>query len=120
MLELTPKQAMLVFGELIECYYGDHKYGGDSAEIYAYRLAIATPTVSTALSAAAAHATQSGMYLNALQDFGNEAAANLGGICKLFSEAYDAEVSVNGKNVSDGVDSFTHRVIVTVKKRKLA
>ena len=118
MLELTLKQAMLVFGELVQCYYGEHKFGGDTAEIYAYRLATGTPTVATALSAAVAQLTQSAMYLDALQEFGGEAAANLCGICKVFSEAYDANVSVNGKDVVDGVDPFTHRVVVTVKKRR--
>jgi len=38
MLNMTTKEAMLIYGELTQCLYGKNGFGGDTAEIYAYRL----------------------------------------------------------------------------------
>lgn len=36
-------QALSIWSELEQAYYGDNAYGGDTAEIYAYRLQPADP-----------------------------------------------------------------------------
>jgi hypothetical protein len=38
MKSLSIQQELLVWSELTAAYYGENKYGGDTAEIYAYRL----------------------------------------------------------------------------------
>lgn len=103
---------MLVFGELVQCYYGDHKFGGTQAEVYAHRLADTTPTVHTALSTE----NPQGIYYDALLAFGKEAAESLRQIALLFEQAYDAKVLVDGKPISEGVDPFVKRVVVAVHK----
>lgn len=40
-------QALSVWSELEQAYYGDNGFGGDTAEIYAYRLARQTPHVTS-------------------------------------------------------------------------
>ena len=37
MKNLSPVQACLIWSDLEQAYYGDAAYGGDVAEIYAYK-----------------------------------------------------------------------------------
>lgn len=39
-------ELMGIWGELVECYHGVNGFGGDTAEIYAYRLCASSPSAA--------------------------------------------------------------------------
>lgn len=45
-MNLTSKQAIDIYDELIHCMNNNNGYGGDTAEIYAYRLWIYSPLLA--------------------------------------------------------------------------
>ena len=46
MINLSQNQLLELWSDFEQAYYGDHPYGGDTAEIYAYRLLQYDPTQS--------------------------------------------------------------------------
>lgn len=45
MLHISMFQALSVWSELEQAYFGQHRYGGDTAEIYLYRLMEHSPLI---------------------------------------------------------------------------
>lgn len=43
MITITHKNAMIIYGELVKCYYGSNSYDEHTAEIYAYVLTDRSP-----------------------------------------------------------------------------
>lgn len=106
LLEVPAVELMKLWGELVECYHGVHSYGGDSAQIYAYRLMRYRPTVISGNPVAVAEEQIA-------------AGQRLLELARLFCAAYeDAQVCVDGRLVKDYWQSFPfdHRVTVNVRK----
>ena len=85
MLSCTTLEAMNIWGELVECYYDVHGYGGDTAEIYSYRLEPYTPT---------AH-NSSNESNSRLREVSYNAAKSLALIIKEFCHAYGCKAEVD-------------------------
>jgi hypothetical protein len=88
MLSCSTLEAMKIWGELVECYYGENKYASTEAEIYSYRLETYTPSVH---------------QMNAQDDraleIAKEAALSLASIVEQFCVAYKSTVTIEGKSL---------------------
>jgi hypothetical protein len=84
--EMSVRQILSVWSDLVDAYYGKNGYGGDTAEIYAYRLLRDNPTRYLAVDG-----TQT--KNDALAEDANLAACNLYGMLMAFTECYpDARI----------------------------
>lgn len=110
---LSLVQAIGIWSDLLEAYYGVNGYGGNVAEIYAYRLQEYNPT---------AH---SEVFTNLREEAASElavaSARRLQGLIGLFCERYDdARISIDGTTWRHWHSPLAHRchVKVTRKARK--
>lgn len=90
MLNLTQKQLVELWSELEQCYYNDNSYGGDVAEIYAYRLQEYNPILAIAL----VKGTTGGFFDVAIRKAAISAAKNLYHLLILFSETRTVKIDV--------------------------
>lgn len=104
------KQFLDVWVELEKALHGENSFGGDTAEIYAYRLMPHSPSF--------AHANPTGMVLETKQEIQREAAEALAAIAKEFEQRYSVEILIDEETVDDWVEfhaeSFGHRCLVQV------
>lgn len=87
-MNCTIRQAVGVWDELVNAYHGRNGYGGQTAEIYSYRLEEYSPSIHRC-------AGQIPDFL--LEDaikIATEAAQNLLELIKLFQESYDCDVFI--------------------------
>lgn len=103
-------QALSVWSDLEAAYYGQNGYGGDVAEIYAYRLSSRCPTAETL-------GGQLGADAKAEQ--ARRAAASLFAILSHFAKEREARVTVDGRRLGRWLLKYTfdHRVHVKVERR---
>lgn len=87
--DLSIVEAMRLWGELVECLYGVHGFGGDTCELYAHRFGHYTPAV--ALNA------QSRMATDAVR----ASATVLHALLTEFAETFDCTIEVNGRELGD-------------------
>lgn len=111
------REAMLIYGELMQCYYKKNGYGGDTAEIYAYRCGQMTATVYRAIGMNEKDLASTTILREALEDFSTDAARNLATVCQQFSKVMDVDIEIDDKPLAEGVEPFAHRVHVKVIKR---
>ena len=107
-------QALGVWSDLEQAYYGDNGYGSDTAEIYAYRLMRYVPT--------ALHANAQGKRVVDDADMRGEslkAARALYELLYRFSEQRDCLIRINGEPLGEWLafQPFDHRCHVRVARR---
>jgi len=94
-MNCTIRQAVDVWGELMDAFYDRNGYGGQTAEIYSYRLEQYSPGV---------HSTPnkvSDMYVEDAIRIAKDAAFALLGLCKLFEEKYNCDIFIHEKTLSE-------------------
>jgi hypothetical protein len=87
--DLSLVEAMKLWGELVECLYDVHGFGGDTCELYAYRFGHYTPDVAIN--------TQSRMAKDAMRS----SATVLHALLTEFAEVYDCTIAINGRDLGD-------------------
>ena len=117
-MDCTIRQAVGIWDELVDAYYGRNGYGGQTAEIYSYRLEQYSPGVHKFSDDKILP-----MYRDDAKRIAIEAAQALAGIIKLFLERYDAEITVENmkipiweKKIKQGKFLY-HRYHVTVLRK---
>ena len=104
MIDLTMRQALEIWSELEQAYFGKNGYGGDTAEIYAYRVQTRSPLGEAGNGVA--------MRERALQ-----AGENLISLIRIFMNMRDCEILVDGHGPELLRGGFDHRVHVKVIPR---
>jgi hypothetical protein len=91
MLNLTIAQALGIYNELVEAYFNKNGYGGNVAEIYAYRLNPSSPTAESAIESFA----KTSLAQEARKEYAQIAGTNLIALIDFFLERHPkAKVSV--------------------------
>ena len=111
-----------MWSELEEARHGTNSYGGDTAEIYAYRVMGHSPAVSAMKAAQQAdrHHRPSGMlYESVMEDYAT-AKASLLSLCDYFARLYKVSITFDGVPEHEWKKVFGHRVHVQVLKREAA
>jgi hypothetical protein len=110
---ISISELLKLWGELTECYHCVHGYGGDTAEIYAYRLKSYSPRAHT-------HNDE-----DAKRACAQSAASALAAICAEFESVNDCRVTINNMSLSrwltesrPGGVPFNHRAYVKVIKEE--
>lgn len=113
MINLTIPQAVDVWTELDEAYFGRNRYASDTAEIYAFRL---LPYVGGGLDFNAEPGT---FQYEKTIEAGMCAAENLYELLKLYTEKREVIIYVNDRKLGKWVskEPFLHRNSVRVKKK---
>lgn len=112
-MALSLKEMLGLWGEMVECFHGVHGYGGDTAEIYAYRLQPYSPMAHTHRDEVAS------------RQCANTAAGALVGLCLAFEGDYDCRITIDNMSLNHwlaesqtGGVPFNHRAYVKVEPRK--
>ena len=94
------RQALDVWGDLWQAYYGKHGYGSDTAEIYAYRLMSYLPSLENDPNRVSAIRAQNSLYH----------------LVKKFAGENDCEITIDSKTPEDWLeqDIFDHRCHVKI------
>lgn len=113
LLTINPFEMMKLWGELVECYYDVNGYGGNTAEIYAYRLMPYSPSVHNG-------APMTDLKEQRSQELNAVAAGALASLCEEFEQQYECQIEIDGRSITSWYmsyrDSFDHRVHVEVKR----
>ena len=104
-LDVTPLQIITLWEELLQCVYGDNKFGGTVAEIYLFRFMPHSPCAVAPISEVGLEAYR---------------AANraLYSLCRLFEERNHVELELLDAGPLERLlddEPFTHRVHISVK-----
>ena len=117
-MECTIRQAVGIWDELVDAYYGRNGYGGQTAEIYSYRLEQYSPGVHKF-----SDDKIPSMYLNDAKRIAIEAAQSLIDIIKLFLEKYNSDITVENMTIPIWENKIkqgkflSHRYHVTVLRK---
>ncbi len=105
MLHLSQAQLIRLWSELEQAYYGDNRYGGDTAEIYAYTVMEHSPIF--------AHADG---FEQRKQEHYHQAAKTLYEVLTLFETMRECQVYINDMRLGEWLcrDTFDHRVHVRI------
>lgn len=93
MINLSINQLLDVWNELVRAYYGENAYGGNVAEIYAFRLMPSSPLA------------EQGDY-GAQSDRAARAAESLAAVMRKFSEYFDCAVYLEGYRQDETIASI--------------
>jgi hypothetical protein len=108
-------EVLRIYGELVECYHHKNSWGGDRAEIYAYRLQRYSPYLE-GNNKESEYATQEREQRN------SDAAHALIEICKQFAKDYHCRIRIYGGTaeqwLKEKAKTFDHRVHIEVIKKK--
>lgn len=107
MIHLSQFQLIRLWSELEQAYYGDNKYGGNTAEIYAYTVMEYSPALCMAR----------GTFESHKQEAYRQAAETLFDVLQLFRDQRDCSILVDGQPFTDWIGDdpiFDHRVHVKV------
>lgn len=112
MHRLSMVQALGIWSDLEAAYYGKNSFGGDTAEIYMYRLMSSNPRAE----AARQQKNPTGIVLEGLQEQIQDANKALHSILKHFAKERNVGIMVNGKELGEWLRKadFDHRVHVKV------
>lgn len=118
LLRVSMLELLKLWGDLTEAYHGVHSYGGNVAEIYAYRLMPYSPVVHMPHSE---ELKQTDTWKDANSRLVYNAALALRELCEIFQAAYNCTTLIDGVLPSTwfeygGGKEFAHRVHVTVKQ----
>ena len=103
MWHLTQMQLVHLWSELEQAYYGDNKYGGSTAEIYAYTLMEYYPTLC------------SGPQGERARDAYANARRVLVDVCEMFCDVRGCDIEIDGVRWDRWAPAlFDHRAHVLV------
>lgn len=107
LLHLSPLGLLDIWDDLLTARYGDNSFGGDTAEIYAYRC-VGPGTAGTIFGAAVGTAMA--------RDAALEAAQGLHAVLELFAARHRVTIEVDGYPFGAWVATtpFSHRAAVRV------
>jgi hypothetical protein len=110
---LSMNQALSIWDDLWQAYYGDNGFGSDTAEIYAYRLMQYNPVVHCFINK---EFQDTELYRERNSDVCDRAQKSLIELLKKFKSENDCIIKVNGKEIDDWIKTevFDHRVHVKV------
>lgn len=115
-LDISTNQLLDLWAELIEAYHGVNKFGGNTAEIYAYSIMRRDPTADLARASGRAMAKD-------VLDQERRAKLDLIAVLRLFKSKYECTCRVEVGREDDGLslddwelssDQFHHRTHVRV------
>jgi hypothetical protein len=109
-------QALSIWGELWQAYYGKNGYGSDTAEFYAYRVMPYEPVVA---GANAKDFRETETFKRASHTAYAKAANSLVNLLIKFESESDCHLEVNGKSIREwaGTEYFDHRCHVKVIRK---
>ncbi len=113
MTTMNIRQALGVWRELELALQGCNGFGGDTAEVYAYRLQENQP----------ARGRGAPFLDDQYREADDAAARDLADLCNLFAEVAGAEVEIDGMTVGEWATTpgrFSHRVRVRCQPRARA
>jgi hypothetical protein len=115
MQNISMNQALDIWSELWQAYYGKNGFGSDTAEIYAYRLMAYNPTYHSGLNFNSAF-RDTERFKKAQEEVCEQAQNSLVALLKKFAAENDCMIEVNGKTVDDwaGSEMFDHRCHVKI------
>lgn len=118
LLRIPVLELLKLWGDLTEAYHGVNVYGGNEAEIYAYRLTPYSPTVHGP-HGEEFRRTNAWKEANAQVVYG--AALALRELCEIFQHEYNCTTLIDGLLPSTWFEygdskEFVYRVHVTVKQ----
>lgn len=123
MKNLSPVQACLIWDDLVEAYHGNHPYGSDVAELYAYRFMRYDPVAHANVAA-----KDSKIFIEAQNVVVSEAAQSLYEILALFQKTRDCEILIQDWGKGAGAwyplgtwvanILFDHRIHVRIVPKK--
>lgn len=107
---ISMRQALNVWSELEQAYYGDNKYGSDTAEVYAYRLLPNMPVEHWEHQSPPMREYSREQYILA--------RSALAALCAIFAEDRECRVLIDGQHPDfwDDGTPFDHRAHVQVIK----
>lgn len=112
LLTVNPLEMMKLWGELVECYHVVNGYGGDTAEIYAYRLMPYSPLIHSVALKDNVTTDERATEINSI------AAGALVSLCEEFTQQYDCKITIDGETTKKWYslyrDEFDHRCHVKV------
>lgn len=104
-MDLTIRQALDVWSDLEAAYYGKNKFGGNVAEIYAYRLQQRYPSAESGF----------GIFLQEAQkEQARLAGRNLLALLALFKKAHSCKISIDARRAEIRRDGLWHRCHVKI------
>jgi len=109
MMDITMRQALGVWSELESAYNGTNGYGGNTAEIYAYRLQQRDPTAELQ--------NHNNLSEAARKEQAGKAADNLKELIAFFLETHDdCTLTIDGEHWQEAFrDGFYHRCHVRIR-----
>jgi hypothetical protein len=113
MNNISMNQALGIWSELWQAYYGDNSYGSDTAEIYAYRLMQYSPAL---LMPPETHLNQ-----ERLREIGRLAAQSLRDIVFMFCKEADCLCSIDGEDCDTWLahnPEFSHRCHIYIRHKE--
>lgn len=116
MLNLSQNQLISLWCDLEDAYHGQHAYGSDTAEIYAYLFMSANPSVMNFL-----YSQKKGSFMeDAYREETLKAAESLYNLLKTFMQKRDCRIVVNRRKFGEWVakEPFEHRVEVQIIRKK--
>lgn len=115
MHNLSMVQALWIWSELVAAYYGKNGYGGDTAEIYEYRLLPNAPAFDSDADGE--------FFAERRAELHKQAAESLRALVLHFEETHDCEVHVPFGSTSARASAvlsemtFEHRIHLRVKHK---
>ncbi len=98
-------QALGIWSDLWQAYYGENGYGGDTAEIYAYRLIGRSPLLTVSNDE------------ELLREIGWEAYKNLQSFLTKFHQEVDCEIKVDDIPLHKWYEPLIHRCHVQILRK---
>jgi len=109
-LSISTLELLKLYSELIEAYHSINTYGGDEAEIYAYRLLPHSPFLNKDMTGPIALEEKSKLY--------KQAAHALHDLCYMFKKQYDCKIRIDNIHYDLWIkkigNNFQHRVHVKI------
>ncbi len=115
MNNISMNQALGIWSELWQAYYGENGYGSDTAEIYAYRLMAYEPAIAAGNVGDGSFKDTEMFKVNSRVAY-IQAAHSLYNLLSKFESDNECRIEVDGKNIRDWVETeiFDHRCHVRV------
>lgn len=108
-MNITIRQALGIYDELINAYHNENGYGGNTAEIYIYRMMECHPTYERTWN------TKDSMFNDDNIELETEAFLSLYRIIKEFIRHHDSDIEIDGMSLEE-----SYKVFVTDKSRRFA
>ena len=100
-LSCNTLEAMKIWGELVQCYYGENKYASTTAEIYSYKLEPYTPALHKTYASGLEMEDAVVYTRKDIEKFLSEAAMSLAEIVEQFCIVFDCDAIMDGKTIEE-------------------